>query len=46
MPFDTIKDFTPIAHVLDAEGLLVVNPSIKANTVAELIALRARSRVS
>ena len=39
MPFDTIKDFTPIAHVLDAEGLLVVNPSIKANTVAELIAL-------
>ena len=42
MPFDTIKDFTPIAHVLDAEGLLVVNPSIKATTVPELIAL-ARS---
>jgi len=42
MPYDTIKDFTPIAHVLDAEGLLVVNPSIRATTVLELIAL-ARS---
>jgi tripartite-type tricarboxylate transporter receptor subunit TctC len=39
MPYDTVKDFTPIAHVLDAEGLLVVNPSVKANTVPELIAL-------
>jgi len=39
MPFDPIKDFTPIVHVLDAEGLLVVNPSIKATTIPELIAL-------
>jgi tripartite-type tricarboxylate transporter receptor subunit TctC len=39
MPFDTIKDFTPIAHLMDAEGLLVVNPSIAATTVPELIAL-------
>jgi len=39
MPFDSVKDFTPIVHVLDAEGLLVVNPSIKATTVSELIAL-------
>jgi len=39
MPFDTIKDFTPIVHVLDAEGLLVVNPTISATTVPELIAL-------
>ena len=43
MPFDTIKDFTPIVHVLDAEGLLVVNPSITATTVPELVAL-ARSQ--
>ncbi|TMG99497.1 MAG: tripartite tricarboxylate transporter substrate binding protein, partial [Betaproteobacteria bacterium] len=35
----TIKDFTPIIHVLDAEGLLVVNPSVAATTVPELIAL-------
>ncbi|MEO5676845.1 MAG: tripartite tricarboxylate transporter substrate-binding protein, partial [Usitatibacter sp.] len=43
MPFDTMRDFVPIAHVLDAEGLLVVHPSITANTVPELIAL-ARSQ--
>jgi tripartite-type tricarboxylate transporter receptor subunit TctC len=43
MPFDTIKDFTPIVHLLDAEGLLIVNPSIIATTVPELIAL-ARSQ--
>ena len=43
MPFDTIKDFTPIVHILEAEGLLVVNPSIKATTLPELIAL-ARSQ--
>ena len=43
MPYDTLKDFVPIAHVLDAEGLLVVNPSVNAKTVPELIAL-ARSQ--
>lgn len=39
MPFDPVKDFVPIAHVLDAEGLMVVNPDVKAKTVAEVIAL-------
>src|SRR5260221_2064832 len=39
MPYDTLRDFVPIAHVLDAEGLLVVNPSVNAKTVPELIAL-------
>ena len=39
MPFDPVKDFVPVAHVLDAEGLLVVHPDVKATTVAELIAL-------
>ncbi len=43
MPFDTMKDFVPIAHVLDAEGLLVVHPTVAVKTVPELIAL-ARSR--
>ncbi len=28
MPYDTIRDFTPIVHLMDAEGLLVVNPSV------------------
>ena len=41
MPYDTLKDFVPVAHVLDAEGLLVVHPSVAAKTVPELIALGA-----
>ena len=39
IPFDPIKDFVPIAHVLDAEGLLVVNPSVNANSVREILAI-------
>jgi len=39
IPFDPIKDFAPIAHVLDADGLLVVHPSVKANSVREIIEL-------
>jgi len=38
VPFDPLKDFVPIAHVLDAEGLLVVNPALPVKNVAELIA--------
>ena len=38
MPYDTMKDFVPIAHVLDADNLLVVHPSVPAKNVAELIA--------
>ena len=43
MPYDPIKDFTPIVHLLDAEGLLVVNPSLPPTTVPELISF-ARSQ--
>jgi tripartite-type tricarboxylate transporter receptor subunit TctC len=39
MPFDPVKDFVPIVHVLDAEGLMVVHPDVKAKTVGEVIAL-------
>lgn len=38
MPYDPLRDFQPIAFVLDAEGLLVVNPDVPAKNVAELIA--------
>jgi tripartite-type tricarboxylate transporter receptor subunit TctC len=38
LPYDPIKDFAPVAHVLDAEGLLVVHPSVPVNSVPELIA--------
>jgi tripartite-type tricarboxylate transporter receptor subunit TctC len=37
MPFDPLKDFVPIAHVLDAEGLLVVHPSLPVKSVPELV---------
>ena len=38
MPFDPVKDFAPVAHVLEAEGLLVVHPSVPGSSVSELIA--------
>ena len=38
MPYDAQKDFVPIAHVLEAEGLLVVNPTLPVKTIPELIA--------
>jgi len=38
MPYDTMRDFVPVAHVLDADNLLVVHPSVPAKNVPELIA--------
>lgn len=38
MPYNPLKDFQPVAFVLDAEGLLVVNSSVPSKTVNELIA--------
>lgn len=43
MPYDPIADFAPISLVAEAEGLLVVHPSVAASSVQELIAL-ARSK--
>lgn len=39
LPFDAVKDFAPIGQVASAPGVLVVNPSVPAKTVQELIAL-------
>jgi len=38
MPYDAVNDFAPIAHLLEAEGLLVVHPSVPAQSVPELVA--------
>jgi len=38
MPYDPVKDFAPIILVLEAEGLLVVHPSVPAQSVLDLIA--------
>src|SRR5882762_4182245 len=43
MPYDSAKDFTPVALVIEAESLLALHPSVGANTPSELIAL-ARAR--
>ncbi len=39
LPYDTQKDFAPVALVASAPNALVVHPSVPAKTVAELIAL-------
>lgn len=39
MPYDPARDFTPVVRVVEAEGLLVVHPSLPVATVSELLAL-------
>jgi tripartite-type tricarboxylate transporter receptor subunit TctC len=38
IPYNAQADFTPVAHVASAANVLVVAPSVRANTVAELVA--------
>ncbi len=39
LPYDPIKDFAPVTEIVKAPGVLAVHPSVKANTIAEFIAL-------
>ena len=39
VPYDAVKDFTPIARIGSTPLILVVNPSLKVKTVAEFVAL-------
>ena len=39
MPYDSAKDFTPIALAIEAESLLALHPSVAVNSPPELIAL-------
>jgi len=39
LPFDPIKDFTPITEVASYMLVLVVHPSVKADSLRELVAL-------
>ncbi len=39
LPYDPIRDFTPVAMVARSNHVLLVNPEVKAKTLAELIAL-------
>ena len=39
LPFDVVKDFSPITQVSTAPGVLAVHPSVAAKSVKDLIAL-------
>lgn len=39
LPFDTIKDFTPISVVASATVVMVANPSLPAKSIKELLVL-------
>ncbi len=39
MPFDPMKDLLPVSALVSLNNVLVVHPSVKANSVSELIAL-------
>ena len=39
MPFDPIKDLAPVSALVSLNNVLVLHPSVKANSVAEVIAL-------
>jgi tripartite-type tricarboxylate transporter receptor subunit TctC len=39
MPFDTFKDLMPVTQAVDSTNILIVNPSVPAKSVKDLIAL-------
>lgn len=39
MPYDPVKDFAPISLLVTVPNVLIVHPSVPANTAQELIAL-------
>ncbi len=43
LPYDPLKDFTPVIEVVDLATVLIVNPNVPAKSASELIAL-AKSR--
>ena len=42
LPYDQVKDFTPIAKLADVHLTLVVHPSVEVNSVPDLISLAKR----
>ena len=44
MPYDVLRDFTPITLVTEAPNLLVVSPSVPAKTLPEFIAWAKQQR--
>ena len=44
LPYDPVRDFAPVPHSREPEGLLAVHPSVPANNVPDLIALGCQAR--
>ncbi|WP_395348099.1 tripartite tricarboxylate transporter substrate binding protein [Variovorax sp. UC122_21] len=42
LPFDPLKDFTPLAGIASLPAILIARPTLQANDVRELIALAKR----
>ncbi len=42
VPFDPVKDFSPVSLVISAPNIIVVHPSLPAQSVGELVALARR----
>ena len=45
MPYDNVRDFTPVAFLASTPNLLVVNKSVPANNVKELIELAKKDKL-
>lgn len=39
LPYDPVKDFEPIAYVARMPGVMVVHPSVQANTLSDVVKL-------
>lgn len=39
LPYDTVKDFKAVARIAYTSNVLIINPSLRANSMKELIAL-------
>jgi tripartite-type tricarboxylate transporter receptor subunit TctC len=44
--FDPVKDLAPITQLIDLNQIVLLNPSVPANTVAELVALSKQNKGS
>ncbi len=46
LPFDTLRDFVPVAQIANTPSVLVVHPSTPAQTAQEFVALARKDAVS
>lgn len=46
LPFDTVRDFIPVAQIANTPSVLVVHPSMPANTIQEFVAIAKRAPIN